>query len=417
MSSKTFDFAIVGSGLPGLILASALSRWTSNIALIEGQEQTGGCHKKIATPLGPLENGLRFFPKTEATEQSLLFLEDVLQLKLIKSTQETNPRTYENGQFKKFLGFGEQTVDFYEELSYFLSSEEFLLNTPTYDWAQRLLSQFKGQLFTRSIVTKFVAESESSQKIKSVTINGTKTIEAKQFIFCGTFKDLSVLLPNDYLSSKAKSKLNKSVYWTAICLDLCHKEKIAEGDAINVLNGTTQDEIGPCVGRFFNSAEKPECQYSQWITFVDEELSDDSEVAASALKKMKRQIKRAYPHALEGLLLERIFVHSNYSGEGIIKLTANQSLPGIENLWIACGTQNPQKNLISSISQAKLVLTSLGYDLADLKSASTMSQQLNSNDVVSDEILPETTPESSSLVLEEEINTESDLEMATEVTL
>jgi hypothetical protein len=367
MSSKSYDYAIIGSGLPGLILASALSRWTSNIILLDGSDTVGGCHKKINTPLGPIENGFRFFPKTHSTENALHFMEDVLGLKLIGGTSETNPSTYDQGQFKKFVGFGEQNVEFYEELSYFLASEQYSLNIPVYEWPQLLMKNFKGQFLPRSIVTKFVSEGE---RVTQVTINGTKTIEAKQFIYCGSFKDLSVLLPNDYLSSKAKNKLNKSVYWTAIGLDICHKDIVTENNFVHVLNGTTQDEIGPCVGQFYKSKEKPEAQYSQWLTFVDEELSDDSEVAATALKKMKRQIKRAYPTALDGVLLERIFVYSNYSGEGIIKLKADQSMPDLENLWIASGTQNPNKNMTGSILQAQLILSSLGFDIKEQQSAS-----------------------------------------------
>lgn len=362
MSSKTYDYAIIGSGLPGLILASALSRWTSNIILLDALDTYGGCHKKINTPLGPIDNGLRFFPKTISSENALLFMEDLLGLKLIAGTEETNASSYDNGQFKKFIGFGEQQVEFYEELSYFLSSEKYLLHYPVYTWPQLLMEKFKGHFSPRSIVTKFVSE---GNQVSHVIVNGTKNIEAKQFIYCGSFKGLSVLLPNDYLSSKAKSKLNKSVYWTAICLDLCHKEIITENDFVHVLNGTTQDEIGPCVGQFYKSKEKPDSQYSQWISFVDEELSDDSEVAANALKKIKRQIKRAYPSALEGLLLERIFVYSNYSGEGNIKLNADQSIPGLENLWIASGTQNPNKNMVGSILQAHLILSSLGFSLKE----------------------------------------------------
>ncbi len=363
MSSQPYDYAIVGSGLPGMILASVLSRLTSNIVLIDGLDTYGGCHKKITTPLGPMENGFRFFPQAQSTQKALAFMESILNLKLISSLRETTPSTYENGHFKHFVGFGEQHVEFYDELSYFLSSEQVLLTLPVYEWPTLLMKQFKGQFLPRSILTKFVSE---GNHVKHAIINGTKNIEAKQFIFAGSFKDLALLLPNDYLSSKAKNKLNKSVYWTALCLDLCHKEIITQNNFIHVLNGTTQDEIGPCVGQFFNSKEKPDCQYSQWITFVDEELTDDSEAAANALKKMKRQIKRAYPHALEGLLLERIFVYSNYAGEAIIKVNPDQTIPGLDNLSIACGTQNSHKNIVGSILQAQLILNNLGVELSQL---------------------------------------------------
>ncbi len=356
MSQRHYDYIIVGAGLPGMLLANTLSRYTSNIALLEANETFGGCHKKISNAMGSFENGLRFFPNTDSARSALEFVENVMGLKVQDDPQEAPVVFFEGGQFKPFLGFGDVHVDFYDELAYFLSSSEIPLKFPVYEWPKRLMENFKGDFLPRSIVTRF--QSEGTQ-VKSVLINGTKTLHADQFIFCGSFKDLSVLLPTETLSSRAKNKLNKTNYWTSICLDIVHSMPFEQNNKFHVLNGTTQDELGPCFGKVYAPTET--MQFSQWISFVDDELSDDSEVTAHALKKMKRQIKRAYPTALDNPLSERIFVYSNYAGDGVLKVNENQTIAGLDNLWIASPTINQNKNMVGAIKQAELVLSSLGF--------------------------------------------------------
>jgi hypothetical protein len=356
MSQRHYDYVIVGSGLPGLLLASALSRFTSNIALLEAQETFGGCHKKITNAMGSFENGIRYFPNTDSSRSALSFAENLLGLKVHDEPQEAPVVFFEGGVFKPFVGFGDVHVDFYDELAYFLSASELPLKYPVYEWPKRLMETFKGDFLPRSIVTKFQSE---GSVVKSVLVNGNKTIQGDQFIFCGSFKDLSVLLPTESLSARAKNKLNKTTYWTSICLDILHSVPFETTNTYHILNGTTQDELGPCFGKIYPAGETT--QFSQWISFVDDELSDDSEVTAHALKKMKRQIKRAYPTALDSPISERIFVYSNYAGEGVLKVNENQTIAGLDNLWIASPTINSSKNMVGAIKQAELVLSSLGF--------------------------------------------------------
>ncbi|MBL7544718.1 MAG: NAD(P)-binding protein [Bdellovibrionaceae bacterium] len=370
MSQRHYDYVIVGSGLPGLLLAASLSRFTDNIALLEAQDTFGGCHKKITNAMGSFENGLRFFPDTESSRSALNFAEAVMNLKIYDEPKESQSVFFEGGQFKPFLGFGDVHVDFYDELAYFLSSSELPLKFPVHEWPKRLMENFKGDFLPRSIVTRFQSE---EGRVKSVLINGTKTLNGDQFIFCGTFKDLSVLLPTESLSARSKNKLNKTTYWTSICLDILHSAPFENTNAYHVLNGTTQDELGPCFGKLYPPTEN--MQFSQWISFVDDELSDDSEVTAHALKKMKRQIKRAYPTALDNPISERIFVYSNYAGDGVLKVNENQTIAGLDNLWIASPTINPGKNMVGAIKQAELVVSSLGFSIEKQNDGQTYAEE------------------------------------------
>jgi len=360
--NHVYDYAIIGSGLSGLSIAAALSRFTDNIALLESGDVAGGMNRAIKFPTGVTNNGLRYVPDTESARNALDFLENILGLKLAGESQEIPPITYASGTFKPFVGFGENPPAFYEELNYFTANKSLSLKLEPYAWTQLLFEQFKGDFMPRSYVTKF---SSLSNHVTQVTINGAKTLSAQNFIFCGSVKDLAILLPESALSPRARQKLSKNTYWTALCLDICHTHAVTDVTAMHILNGTTEDEIGPCVGRFIPAVTEGETtlQASQWLTFIEDEVTEDSEVVGAALKKIKRQIKRAYPEALESIKLERIVVAPQVAGNGELKLNANQSLPGLENLWISSTSMSAQKNLVGALSQAKLVMTALGFDV------------------------------------------------------
>ncbi|QLY25368.1 NAD(P)-binding protein [Bdellovibrio sp. KM01] len=355
-----YDYAIVGSGLTGLSIAAALSRETKNVVLLEGLDISSGANKQINFPTGPINNGIRFVPDSVLSEKALGFLENLLGQKVIADVSDEAPITYDSGNFKTFLGFGENPPAFWEELSYFTSSKRIDLHLQPFQWAQMLMAKFTGDFMPRSYVTKFHHEGD---RVHSVTVNGSKTIHAQNFIFAGSVRDLALLLPEDTISARARAKLSKNAYWTALCIDICHGKAVTDSTAMHILNGTTQDEIGPCAGRFLPAVEVDGnmIQASQWITFIESESTDDSEVVGMALKKIKRQVKRAYPEALDNLKSERIFVSPYIAGNGDLKLSANQTIPSLENLWISSATLNEQKNLVGALLQAEMIVASLGF--------------------------------------------------------
>lgn len=364
MSQHVFDYAIVGSGLSGLACAVRLSQETSNIVLLDGMEQIGGMNRPISFPTGMMNNGLRFVPDTDLNRRALLFLEDLLGLKILAGSQHQPPVTYEEGRLKEFVGFGDQPPEFYDQLRPFMVSEALNLHIEPYAWPQLLFEKFKGQFLPRSYVTRFQIE---NGEVSQITINGAKTIRATNVIYTGPLKSLAILLPPEAISARARQKIAKNTYWTGLCLDLCHAKPVTESRAIHLLNGTTQDDIGPCAGRFLPAVETDQglMQTSQWMTFIDEEVTEDSEVVGASLKKIKKQIKRAYPEALEGLVRERIMIAPTLSG-GELKLHADQSLPEAKNLWIASAALSPEKGIASALLQSHLVLAALGFANAEM---------------------------------------------------
>lgn len=355
-----YDYVIVGAGLSGICIATLLSRFTENVLLIDSNDFTGGINHKVNTACGAQNNGLRFIPDTTLSQKAMAFLQNLMQEKIEWNSLEIPPVNYDSGQLKPFVGFGSHPPAFYEELEYFTLVKHLQPSIPVHEWTQKVFAQFKGDSISKSYVTRFAIEND---RVDHVVINGTKIIKGTNFIFTGLVKDLSVLLPQEIMGARARQKLSKSTYWNALCIDFCHNHAITESQAIHVLNGTTQDELGPCLGQFQPAQEinGETLQFSQWMTFLDTEECEDTELLGLALKKIKRQIKRAYPDALENLKSERIAVFPQYAGNGELKVNANQSLPQAENLWIASASMNPQKNLVGALLQAELVCNAIGF--------------------------------------------------------
>jgi len=371
-SNHLYDYAIIGSGLTGLAIANALSRITSNLILIESADTFGGLNRSIPTPFGAVNNGLRYLPETELSQKAIAFLEMLLMTSLSPEVIEAPPMTYEAGGLRPFVGFGNNPPPFYDEVAYFAAPRCLKTQLEAHEWTQVLYSQFTGEFLPKSYVTKFHQE---DNRITHLTVNGQKTIHASNFIYCGPVKSLKTLLPEGALHPKAQQKLAKNQYWTAVGLDLLHNHPVTDLTNIHILNGTTQDEFGPCVGLFHPSADVngENLQYSQWLTFIEDEEAEDTELVGASLKKIKRQIKRAYPDALENLKFERILVVPSYSGHGDLKLSGNQTLPGLENFWVGSSQMHPQRNLLGALLQAEMITSALGcHPLEQQASASEL---------------------------------------------
>lgn len=360
-----YDYIIIGSGLTGLTIAKKISQFTENILVLEAQDFSGGNNRPVQFNNQTINSGLRFFPATDAAKKSIAFLEEVLGSTVVSDTNENNIETYEASGFKKFVGFGEKSPEFYEQLSYFLGNEESVLEQTPYQWTQQLAESLHSKIQLKSIVTRFGFEALDSEtpRLTHVTVNGTKQVYAHNFIFAGPIKDLGLLVPDDVLNIRAKAKLKKATAWQGVGVDLFHTATIEKTNQF-LLNGTTDDDIGPCIGRFLKPIETNDGvvtgQISQWMSFIDSESAEDTENIGLVLKKIKRQIKRAFPEVGDSIKKERISVSQVLSGADL-KLSANGTLPKVPNLWIASSQASSYQNLLGSLMQAQFVLSSLGF--------------------------------------------------------
>jgi hypothetical protein len=370
-----YDYIIIGSGLTGLSIASKISQETKNILILESETAFGGSNRSASLQNQTLENGLRFFPSTELADKAILSLEDFLGIKLIKSIKSNYPETYDASGFKSFVGFGDHSPEFYDQLSYFLSPKETELTLPIHQIINLIKDKFQGDIQFRSYVTRF---NFTENKLTHVTVNGTKQIYANNFIFTGNVRDLTVLVPDEFLGVRAKAKLKKDTAWMGLCLDLFHEMpadmQTIEKNNVFILNGTTDDDIGPCVGRFHPKIDDQK-QISQWMAFVDVDTAEDTENIAEVLKKMKRQIKRAFPEMADHIKGEHLFISSPMSC-GEIKLNSNGTLHKVDNLWIASSQVSTYPNLLGSMLQSQMTLAALGFGTAPVTLNDSQAEEL-----------------------------------------
>src|SRR5689334_8639172 len=132
-----YDYIIIGSGLTGLCIAKKIQRETDNILILESSDQIGGDNRPVNLRGQIIDNGLRFFPGGDFPMKSLSFLSSLLEQPVTTGETFANiVETYEASGFKNFVGFGDKSPEFYDQLAYFLNSEEARLSATPREWTQ-----------------------------------------------------------------------------------------------------------------------------------------------------------------------------------------------------------------------------------------------------------------------------------------
>lgn len=330
-SEKThfdFDDIVIGSGLAGLLIAQNLKKQGRKIALFEQKEAFGGQFRKIQTQAGPLPSSLGVFPKSERLETWQKFLAEALHTEIEFSDLELQPKTYENAQFKNFVGFGDQSFKSIEYLSAFNSSEWSTSELQPSDWIEILLTQEGFKAESLHEVTE-LSKDESGFK---VTVNGGKIYSCERVFFTPAPSKLLQLIGHEALAPKVTSRLAKAKAWTTASLHLAHTPSEFDADALFFIMGSKTD-FEPCLGRFFKGEESGVSSY--WFTLISPEQAEDNEYLGNAIKNIKKGIKRLFPALSEAIRLEKITISPEAFGDLDLKLKSPLQLPGWEGLYLA----------------------------------------------------------------------------------
>ena len=351
-----YDSIVIGGGLSGLIVAHQLEGTGRKVALVEALDTLGGRCRPAKTVMGEIDSGLKFFPDTQETRDTLAWLSEVIGTEIAYEAIEAPAVTYDDGRFKPFVGWGDQKIATAHEVDAYAKEKYLRLASTPKDWVPKLVESFTGTLMMQSQVTKMQVDDEF---VIEVVINGSKRISGREVIFCATPQQLTKLLPDTHQPTKARQKLVKGEFWTSANLDLIHNGQVTESAAVHVLKGANEE---PSVGLFHKPATLEDgrtVQLSQWVTLVPKDVTEEAEIVASAIKQIKRQVKRAYETSLDGLIRERIVVSPISHGEVNGVFPEDGLWPKLQNLWVVSGFLDPMKNVLGSIRQARRTLAKI----------------------------------------------------------
>lgn len=360
-AQKQFDVIIVGAGLSGLLLANKAKSIGKSVALIEAQDTFGGFHHpSIATSNSHLDNSLHFISGSDQNTTLVRKAEEHFHIQLNPSIRASQVLTFEDGQVREFTGFGKLTPEFFDEIVPYLTHQELSFSNPWSALSGDLANSLGDSLYLNHLASELVIEDRVTQ---GVMVNGSHFWKAAQVIFAGGIGEVLAFLPPSFVSARLKNHLKRLKLWTLVAVDFTHASEVTASYELHVLNGTTQDDIGPCLGRFFQASEGR--QVSQWLSFASDEDADESENIGAIIKKMKRQIKRAYPTAFEGQTSEKIVVIPSGAGHfEDIQVLDNVYFKDLQGFYLASSHLSPQTGVLKALDQALRVSQHLNWGLA-----------------------------------------------------
>lgn len=327
-SQKQFDFVIYGATLEGLLTGYYLHQKGFKTLVLEASDKAGkffssiensktSIHSLFTAPLYD-ENTVRFFNWIKNH-----FAFDNLEI----SKKSLPPTTFEKGHFEPFVGFGENAPKEVDFLQDFLFADRLESSPLVNDWIKAIATSGLEIRYNSNLTAVNVVDG----KISDITINDKDSLIPENFIFAENPVDLIEFFENEttgaqFVNAKALARLSKGTFWSTLQLSLAHNAPVTDKEEIHVLYGTQKNPV-VSIGRFQGKT-------SQWISFISSDAQDINEEGVQTLKEMKRQIKRAYPEALDNLEFEKIALWPKTHGYIELKSKQFGQLEGIENIGI-----------------------------------------------------------------------------------
>lgn len=356
-----YDSIIVGSGLTGLLLARRLAEAGEKVAVLEAKELPGGHLGRTLTKGYSFHSSLEFVPDYLECTEGFEKVGAWLDLNILGVSRNLSPKTYQSGELRDFVGFGEIQLSSLDEVNWYTQSKSREMLVRPEELVERLLADAPFEVFVMSEVTSYNLE---AGRVTSVTINAAKTIEARRFFHTGPVSQLTRLFPEGAIKPKEKSRLAKAHAWTTVGLHFLHRGLQTELPELLILQGT-KTEPDPCVGRFFPafSRDGQVLQESLWVSFIDPEAAEDMEALGGQIRNMKKQIKKAFPEALDRTEIEKITVTPESHGYLDLGLKEPFQLSQVDGFYLASPLMAQQRGVGSSVAVCVEVVESLGESL------------------------------------------------------
>lgn len=324
---------VIGGGLTGLILTHRLHSAGHEVLLLEAKDVLGGVYRRPT---------FQFSAASRLNVDLAEWLKTIAPSPLNFQVVEHRPEIFDEGRWRSFAGFGESEHQAITELGHLSHTHE-LLWEPGPD---QIVRTFKDQLPISAQLNSEVTEIKIHEGSASeVVVNGEKAISADHVFFTGTPIALNHLIQGEGLPAKARTRLAKMTSWTAVILELHHAQPLTELTSVLLFNHGSK-EFEPVFGRVNGTI-------SYWVTLIHSERTEEHEFTGQCIRHIKRQLKRAWPTALEGPQDEKIYVHSAAYGQNSLKTKTHWLFPEVPNLFLAHASLSTQSGFLGAIEAAK----------------------------------------------------------------
>lgn len=335
MAKNKFDAVFIGNTLEALLIATKLKAAGKSVLIIDQNAE-------LAESI--FEDVIHNFHLLSESESDF---------GLVSTETQKDIQTFESAKWQAFLGFGNQPPQFLAAIEPYLKHIKHRWDVSFSKYIDTLTVGLQSDFIYKAKISGFEV---ADKKIQSITVNDSRIIQATAFVFANQNERLVDWFQPDHIGKKNFQKLAKTNYWTRLELNVKHEEQDVNLDKDHLLTGSTENAI-PLFGSFYRNPENFLC--SQWISFLPVELTDDSEAAGLVLREMKRQIKRGYPTAFDGLVFEKIKVVPFSDAKITIELNSNQTLGNLGNAFMASGQWSDQVGQDGKFLQAKKCLQSI----------------------------------------------------------
>lgn len=327
------DTVIVGGGLSGLLLTYRMHLAGHKVTLVEARDHLGGTHRK------PM---LDFFAATNANMELCEWLRSVSPIPVNFEMTEHRPEIFDEAKWNNFAGFLDKQFQTLDQLAHLSSTHEIKITPEPDQIVRALIEQLPVEAMLKTEVTEIKINEGC---VSEIVVNGDKTIKCEQLFFTGSPLSLNKLIAGEALPAKHRSRIAKLNNWTAVVLEMNHATALSGPSGIALFSHSSK-EFEPVFGRITGNI-------SRWATLVHVERSEEHEFTGQCIRHIKRQLKRAWPEALEGKQDEKIYVYPAAFGQNSLKTKSPWLMPELPNLFLPCHTLASQGGFLGSVEAVK----------------------------------------------------------------
>lgn len=334
-SNKQFDFVVYGATLEGLLAGYYLHQKGFRTLLLEPSDKVGGFLAAVENSKVSISSLFSSLPDNETSNELLDWVKSHIFSDLKISKKSLPPTTFEKGGFTPFVGFGDSAPKEVDYLQDFLFAARLEIEPNLNDLIKSILASGL-EIRYNSTLTSLKIE---NARVTEITINGKNILTTENLIYAENPVGIIEFFDTenkDAVSQKALARISKASFWSTLQLSMAHKTPVTDKDEIHVLYGTQKNPI-VSIGQFCGHT-------SQWISFISADSTDINEEGVQILKEMKRQIKRAYPEALNDLEFDKIALWPKTHGHVDLKAKSFGQLEGIENIRLCSNHLVPLTN-------------------------------------------------------------------------